>query len=136
VSTGYIDGEPIEATFVNENEIKATIENILKDLRSDNIPLENITILTPQNIERTGLLKSVLIKNYMDNGLDISTIQSYKGLENNFVIITGFRNLTSSESQKLLYVAISRARLKLFIVMANNIKQEYETLIKNNIDRM
>ncbi len=127
---GSVDGEPIETIFVDEEEINSKIEKLLREMLQSGISLEKITILSPRKLENTTLAESNLVRNYIDNGLTFSTIQSYKGLENSIVVLTGFTDIKSDEAKRLMYVAISRAKLKLFVVLDKSLKKDYVALLQ------
>lgn len=122
---GSVDGEPIETIFVDEDEINTEIEKLLREMLQSGISLEKISILSPRKLENTTLKDSNLVRNFLENGLTFSTIQSFKGLENSIVLITGFKEIKSAEAKRLLYVAISRAKLKLFAVLDKSFKRDY-----------
>lgn len=128
-----ITGDKIFTAFPSANKVNKEIAALIEKLNADGIPPEKITILSPRKLEHTGLVNSgpvmQFINQYPEN---FSTIHAFKGLENTVIILTGFDELTSELSQKLLYVAISRARVKLFIVMTQQMKGQYEQLIAFN----
>ena len=54
------------------------------------------------------------------------TIQGYKGLENVVIILTDIENY---ESEKLMYVGLSRACSGLFVLESDAAKREYDSLL-------
>ena len=63
-------------------------------------------------------------------------MQAFKGLEKNVVIVIDFNDILSFESRQLLYVALSRAKQLLYIVMDINLKDEYNQLIQENYKKV
>ena len=61
---------------------------------------------------------------YLDmKGVTYSSIKEFQGLENDIIFIYGLPDMEESESIKILYIAISRARYKLFILIDVNNKE-------------
>ena len=76
-----------------------------------------------------SLLEGYTIKDYkVPPGLNTSfcTIQAYKGLENVVIILTDIENY---ESEKLMYVGLSRACSGLFVLESDAAKREYDSLL-------
>ena len=74
------------------------------------------------------------LKKWEKKGVTLSTIQSFKGLENTIVILFGFKDIISEFSQKLLYIGISRAKQRLYLVVNKALEEDYKKLIKSNIN--
>ncbi len=114
----------------------AEIESILRELDSLNIPLEKITLLSPKNIDNTYLNTSSYVQRLLSEGLHFSTIQAFKGLENDIIILFDFKELETEEMQRLLYIGISRSRQKLYMVLQPSLKLAYDGLLAKNIQKM
>jgi len=127
-----IDGDVITTRFPTANAQQKAIEDILKELMDDGIPMDRITLLSPKRLEKSILNNSQFMVDIGNKGLQISTIQAYKGLENTIIILFDFDEISSEESQRLLYVGISRARQKLYIVFKKSIESSYQELIQSN----
>lgn len=125
--------DKIVTEFRVKSDLNQCIENIVKDIVTNNIPLKKLTILAPCSLQNTRLLESVYLTDLFESGqLAFSTIQAFKGLENSLIIITGFEKLDTEDHQKLLYVGISRARIKLYLVLNDKLRTEYDKLISQN----
>lgn len=134
--SGAIGGEPIIIKFPAVNAQINIITDIVGDLISMNIPLDKITLLSPIKFENTVLASSPAIRGFISSGLQCFTIQSFKGLENAVIIIHGFVELNSENAQRLMYIGISRARQKLFLVLDKKLEIEYNQLIRNNFTKI
>ncbi len=127
-----MEGEGIETMFPAKGIIFG-IENIVAKLLDKSIDSKKLTLLSPRSYKNLGFDQTDLLAKY---NISFSTIQAFKGLENTFIILTGFDDLESEENQRLLYVGISRARLKLFIVLERKLESAYNKLIGKNIDKL
>jgi superfamily I DNA/RNA helicase len=56
------------------------------------------------------------------------TIHSYKGMENQFIVVADVESL-AEEKRKLLYVGMSRARVGLTVLAHENLRSEIEKLV-------
>ena len=59
-----------------------------------------------------------------------STISSFKGLESPVVIIMGISDLDSDRLKDLLYVAMSRAIIRLFMILPETLERQVKGLLK------
>lgn len=131
-----LDGEVIDTKFPASNRQLECIEEILKDLKKREIPLEKVTLLSPKRYENTFLRNSELVKGFFNEGLSFHTIHSFKGLENSYIILLDFVEIASEDAQRLLYVGISRAKHKLYLVLNNGLEQQYKQLVNLNFNKL
>lgn len=123
-----VDGIPVEyLTYSNDEEEKDKLIQVISSLLKNHISPKMISILSPVKRENSvvSLINEYDIKDYKvysSNRLSFSTIQSFKGLENTVVILTDIDDL---KDKKLLYVALSRARSGLYIILSDNARKEY-----------
>ncbi|MFW5886440.1 MAG: NERD domain-containing protein [Bacteroidota bacterium] len=134
--SGSIEGEPIVVKFPVSGRQVEEIEAIIDGLVSDGIPLGKVTLLSPQAFEKSILINSQKITEMIKNGLEFSTIHSYKGLENSIIILFGFREIESDETKKLLYIGISRAKQRLYIVLDKSLESNYQRIISENFPKI
>lgn len=128
--TGYKDtkylfavkGEPVDYfSWKDTCEEKEILKKVLKILKTKKIDSKDIMILSPR--KRTDSVISILdpekdiIGDIDDDPLSyqalFSTIQAFKGLECKVGIIT---DINSYKDSKLMYVAFSRARSKIYVL--------------------
>jgi len=112
--------------YFTENSI-VKIDDILKKLEIEKVEFKQITVLS---VNKSDV---VLFPKWKKKGVIFSTIHSFKGLENTIIILFGFKNILTDASQKLLYIGISRAKQRLYLVLDVSLKTDYEQLIKKNI---
>lgn len=129
-------GNSIFVKFPSKNKQKEILENRIKDLISNGIKAELITLLSPIKYENTYLATSKYIKEQIKEGLQISTIHSYKGLENVVIFLYDFFEISSENSKRLLYVGISRASQELNIILNKDLEQSYQKLISSNHSKL
>ena len=130
-----IVGEIIINKFPSSNSERKVIEEIIEELIDKGIPLKNITLLSSKRIENNVLHDSEYVHGLKRDGLIVTTIQSYKGLENSIVVLYDFDEITSEDSQRLLYIGISRAKQVLYMVLNNSLKKSFDNLIANNFNK-
>jgi hypothetical protein len=122
------EGDPVGLFYVSREKVAAKTEEVLRGLVSQKVPLAKITILSAHRREES-YLDSQYLNQKIKEGLEIHTIHSFKGLENSVIILTGFASLPEEAFRRLLYVGISRARVKLFLIL----EQEQETVFQKLI---
>lgn len=143
--TSTVTGPPVDYRyFGNGSEIPAILGQVVRELASEGIQKESIAILsrhtfrnsfpdTPMNGFRFKLF-DITSKDFDGIAKDhvrFSTISSFKGLESPVVIIVGMRELDSEKSRDLLYVAMSRAIIRLFIILPENLEKTVKGLLKS-----
>lgn len=133
---GMVNGEQVEHYFPVKSRQVEKVVDIITTLLSKGIPESKISLLTCKNSTYSQLLQDDEIKNWVEKGLVFSTIHSYKGLQNSFVIATEFEELESDFSTSLLYVAISRAKLKFYLVLDKGLENSFNQLIAMRINQI
>ena len=68
-------------------------------------------------------------KNIVDNAISFCSIHSFKGLEAPAIIITDINSLDDDRSRSLLYVGMSRARVRLFMLMSESCRKGYDKIL-------
>ena len=116
-----ISGDPVEYIKYDDVDDENTkFRECLKQLKKLGLSSEDIIVLASNRRDKTVLQKAdpgaVAVGNYGDDPSGcfamFSTIQSFKGLESKVVILIDVENYTDS---KMMYVALSRARSKLYV---------------------
>lgn len=132
---GMLEGEKVEHYFPIKTKQAEKVVEIIKDLTSKGIPESKITLLSCKNQDHSAMLQHKEIKDWIKNGLVFSTIHAYKGLQNSFVIATEFEELESDHATSLLYVSISRAKLKFYLVLDKGLEKSYNQLLSMRINQ-
>jgi hypothetical protein len=127
-----LPGISVDVQFPRNNNQRDTLENKVKELISSGIGPELITLLSPKKFENTFLYDSEFILDQIKKGLEVSTIHSYKGLENVVIVLYDFSEIQSESAIRLLYIGISRATQQLNIILNQNLEQSYQKLVSAN----
>ncbi len=101
---------------------------------------ENIILLSPiKNSCGKALSKKYQKKyyeygeelKYQSQGIAYSTIHSFKGLERAIVILTDFDTVNSDRDRALIYVGLSRAKLKAYFFCQTKAKSHFQQALRN-----
>ncbi|MBK6973911.1 MAG: ATP-binding domain-containing protein [Sterolibacteriaceae bacterium] len=65
-----------------------------------------------------------------------TSVHAFKGLEAPAVIITDIENLKDERSRSLLYVGMSRARVRLYILLNENCRRQYQQILDAGLERI
>lgn len=133
---GNVDGPPVQyITWSSMEDQCDKLKSLLNDLHDFHISDEKITILSPRKRENSvvSMLDSSKIADFkippiMD--ITFSTIQAFKGLENTVIILTDIENFNSD---KLMYVGLSRATSALYILESDEAKRDYDNLLMRRL---
>lgn len=142
-----IDGVPVDYQFyADEADQTKRIETLLKKLTADGIPARKITVLSPKVAENSCFsslqkLNSVKVEQISDSFFDekvtdkitFATIHSFKGLENSIIVLTDTEDLLSDGSRSLLYVGMSRAKQRLYMILPEHLRQQYQSLLNEKL---
>lgn len=141
--TGYVDkqyrlkiiGEPVDYYVWNTSEEQVKLlTSCLKELKKKGFKSSSIMILSPEKREKSIVSMfdkdKYLIGDYGDNHEDYlslySTVQAFKGLESEIVILIDICNY---QNIQLMYVALSRARSKLIVLESKEASQQRRSKI-------
>ncbi|MBO0329746.1 nuclease-related domain-containing DEAD/DEAH box helicase [[Muricauda] lutisoli] len=133
---GMMTGERVEHFFPRKNKVEEKVDEIISSLISKGIPLYKITVLSKKRIDNSQVLVSDKALKWKEQGLLHTTVHSYKGLENSFIVLAEFDELDTDYSTSLLYIGISRARLKLYVVFDKDVEESYNKLLDKRFKEM
>ncbi len=141
----YLEGIPVEYIFYNDrvNQRQILIEQLEK-FSNNNIPINELVIISPKKIE-SSCIESIPgytikeIKNCNEPSslityYNFATIQSYKGMECNYVVITDVEHLSTEIAKSLLYVGMSRAKYGLVLLIAESMRGEYREILRKKLN--
>ena len=134
-SKNYLENRVI-CKYPSKSSRITVILDILLDIEKRKIPLEKATLLSPKRFENSLVSEDVKIKQFTIRGVNTSTIQGFKGLENTIIVLYDFDEVTSEHMQRLLYVGISRARQELFLVLDKTQEEAVGKLIQENFPKL
>lgn len=142
--TGYEDtrylfsvaGEPVEYySWKDLDEEKEALKKVLKTLKTKGISSKDIMLLSPRK-RPDSVVFALDPSKFVIGDIDddpksyqalFSTAQAFKGLESKVVIVTDIEDYSDT---KLMYVALSRARSKMYVLeSANAAKQRKANVI-------
>lgn len=129
-------GNSVSCSYPNRKNLSKEIESILLDIEKRGIPLSKVTLLSPKTIENSIISDYDPVLKMIKKGVQYSTIQGFKGLENSIIVLYDFDDISSQRMQKLLYVGISRATQELYLVIDKELKTSITKLIQENYPKM
>lgn len=139
-----LDGPSVDYRFYSDaEEQRSKLAAILTELQREGLPPAAIHILSPVSRHQSVVAKfsdvpipifdlddrSIISPNA---GIGFATIQAYKGLENSVIIITDVRHLDTQRDQSILYVGMSRARQRLYLLLSDEARPAYNAAVKRN----
>jgi hypothetical protein len=101
---------------------------ILSSRKFENSIVSSIQDFKIKEIKTTNEI--LAIKDYYP----FTTIQSFKGMESNYVLITDIVDLTSDTAKSILYIGMSRARYGIVLLISESSKNQYRELLKRKLN--
>jgi len=143
-----VPGIPVQYRWYDTPVAQATaLSKIVKQLLAGNVAPGRITILSPRNIGRCCAatvsdlpLMAVSWNNVLEvargecRSVSYSTISAFKGLENDFIVLTDIEDLESEWWRSVIYVGMSRARVGLHLLIHESLKVTYEARVRQWIE--
>jgi superfamily I DNA/RNA helicase len=122
------------------------VTTVIERLVKEQTAVEDIVILSPRRLEKSGLAGTSRISRFplvdisrggadAHSALRYSTIHSFKGLESPVVIVVDIDEIDSDEPQSLMYVAMSRARSLLVLMISEKSRKSVERRIRTAMER-
>lgn len=141
----HLEGIPVEYAFYNDDvHQKQLLAEQLKKLSASGLPLNELIIVSPRKFENSSAnsisgtaireIKSTSEISATQSFFGFATVQSYKGMECNYVLITDIEDLTSEVAKSLLYVGMSRARYGLILLIAESMRNQYRKILKSKLN--
>ncbi|MCC5910034.1 MAG: NERD domain-containing protein [Clostridiaceae bacterium] len=129
------EGEPVEYLYyVDDREQIELLKNTITNLQSNGLSYGDITILYPENSLEDRIIKKLEIDHipikitYENVGLldynrvSYCSVQAYKGLENKIIILIGLEELENDWISSINYVAMTRAKQMLVVLLNRNLR--------------
>ena len=125
ISDKQPEGNPVEVFFTSDDAAAlGRIGQIVASLRTAGYRAADIVIFGSRRRENSFLAKIGSIGGWHvkevafagPNDVAYSTIHSFKGLERPVAIVVGVGSSNDAETNSLLYVAMTRARVRLFVI--------------------
>ena len=140
---GEETGLPVEHRYWKQSsDLVESLTHVLESLVKEKMPVDSIMLLSPRRLENSSLAGIDRIAGFplMDGSrgmtsarsdvVRFSTIHSFKGLESQVVIIVDIDAVDGEQSQSLLYVAMSRARSLLILMINERARKAVESRIR------
>ena len=132
-------------TYIDNKELKNIFRKELISLFSGGTSPADMIILSRYKYNNSGIsdLKSLnnldIIENndinqFNKNAINYFTVQSYKGLESNIVFYIDISGFKEKNDRFLNYVAMSRAKIMLYLFYSDTAREEYEIVSAEGIN--
>ena len=113
------------------NSFETELNQLMKSLRKEKVPMKNIVFLSPKKF-KNSLLSRVNLKNteivlsesadaFKKDSPVFATIQGFKGLDSKVVIVIDVDKISDSVFPTYLYTACSRARTMLYLFLTGEL---------------
>ncbi|MEQ8773748.1 MAG: NERD domain-containing protein [Marinoscillum sp.] len=129
-------GKHVICKYPTKSSRLSILIEILKNIEKRKIPWEKVTLLSPKKLENSIASDNQLIRELIKLGLNTSTIQGFKGLENAIIVLYDFDEITSVKMQRLIYVGISRAKQELYLILDKSQEEAVGKLIQENYPKL
>lgn len=141
-----VEGPKVEYKLCSDKVDMAlkTVELIKKLVEEESVPHSSITVLSTRSVGSMSLFATgVKVPRYMEEATESSivdkmpgkiyytSVQSYKGLENDIIVFTDVDSFDGDFSESVNYVAMTRARGKLYVLMDRKLNGKYQERVKN-----
>ncbi len=130
------DGDNVEYNiYANEKDFADKLGTLIKKFKFNNFPLNDIVLLSPTKYSNSIISESKALEQICDiamlndnrkGSVVFSTIQGFKGLESNVVILVDIDKINEKHFEKILYTGISRAKVNLFIFCTLETKRKLD----------
>ncbi len=141
----HLEGVPVEYIFYTDEAHQITLlTQQLQKLSSSKLPLNELVIISPRKFESScsDSVPGFTIREIKNNNeicmtqtfYGFATVQSYKGMESNYILITDIEDISSEIAKSLLYVGMSRARYGLILFIAETMRNEYREILKRKLN--
>lgn len=140
----YLQGLPVDYHFYSdETHQKKFLDDELKKVTNEKLPFNELIVLSTKKFENSIVksysgvsireIKTAKEISATQNYFGFATIQSYKGMESNYVLIADIEDLMSDIAKSLMYVGMSRARYGLILLISKSKQNQYYEILKNKL---
>lgn len=140
-----VDGIPVKYSWYDKASSQpVTLTRVLKQMLKDGVRPGRITVLSPRSISRccaASISDPPLVPATRENIWQIATgefdavsycsVSSFKGLENEFIVLTDIEDLDTEWWRSVIYVGMSRARVGLHLLVSNSLRPAYEMCVRD-----
>lgn len=153
ISSSSIDGGPVTYGWIRADSDQSVeiCQQINKLVGKDGLRPGQITILSPHasptwlsdvisnaDCPVMSLSEGLIPKLLADDlpSVTFATVSAFKGLENDFIIVADVENVTDDWWRAVIYVAMTRARVRLIMMVRADLKDEYTKRVQQAMERM
>ncbi len=141
-----VEGPKVEYKLCSDDTDMAlqVVDLINKLMVEESVPASSITILSGRNIGSMSLFATGVkvprclveateanIADQLAGSLIYASAQAFKGLENNVIIYIDVASFDGTFAESVNYVAMTRAKEKLYVFMSKKLKGNYQERLKN-----
>ena len=121
-----VDGLPVKTRFYKPSEQADALSAVLRSLLKEDVSPHQITVLSPRKAEDCcaakvtspsltliGKRNGWKVGSRLLDSITYCTVSSFKGLENDFIVLTDVDELNSDWWKGVVYVGMTRARVGL-----------------------
>jgi UvrD-like helicase C-terminal domain/Nuclease-related domain/AAA domain len=128
-------GRPVDVFgYRDQDELVHLLTVVLKNLREEDVPLDDIVVLTPSRAANSELRKRSDVDGFRlsdvpePDAVWVCTIHGFKGLERPVVILAELGERHREDLEKYLYIGGSRARNQLIVLATEPTAKELRRL--------
>jgi superfamily I DNA/RNA helicase len=122
------------------------LAELLVALKNDGVPASDIVILGRYRLENSVIgntdirfpwkIAAATAEGLAASTVAYSTIHAFKGMEAPIVIMVDVDDLSEGEGESLLYVGMSRARLRLYMFIAAQCRAEFDRKVSEGLKEL
>jgi hypothetical protein len=135
-----IEGLPVKyAWYAKPGDQARVLSRIVRSVLAEKIAPHRITVLSPRRAENccaTAVTDPKIVPLTSQNVCDITggnhsvlsscSVSAFKGLENDFVVLTDIEDLEAEWWRSVIYVGMSRARVGLYVLLNEAMRPVYD----------
>jgi superfamily I DNA/RNA helicase len=134
------EGEAVETLFYKDrNQQPLQLSRIFKQLKDEGVPPDDVVVLGKYRLENSAVsslppdspwrLAEASLSVRAKKEVAYSTIHAFKGLESAVVVLVDVDSLEEGEGEALLYVAMSRGRARLYMLIDSRCRPDFDRKI-------
>jgi hypothetical protein len=139
-----VSGIPVQYSWYDKPSAQAgKLSRICKRLLDEDVSPSRISVLSPRNIKQCcaasvsdPLFVPVTWNNIWEiatgkcRSISYCTVSAFKGLENDFIVLTDIEDLETEWWRSVIYVGMSRARVGLHLLLHESQRETYELRLR------
>lgn len=139
-----VDGIPVKYSWYKTDAAQpAALSRILNQLLTAGVRPSSITVLSPRRLDQACAMRvddprliQVTTQNVSEittgnvQSISFCTVSAFKGLENDFIVLTDIDNLSDEWWRSVIYVGMSRARVGLQLLLREALQPTYSACLR------